>query len=725
MRDKIYVQMFSVHGLLRYENPELGRDADTGGQIKYVLEMAEELSKREEVKMVDLFTRLISDKRVSSDYSRPVEKISDKFRIIRIRCGGQKYIRKEMFWPYLDEFIDKTIKFIKQEAVYPDIIHAHYADAGYIGIQLSEYFSTPFVFTGHSLGRPKKGKLIDEGMGKDEINKKYRMENRIFNEEEIIKHADLVVASTYQEVKMQYGMYTNKNLAKYSVIPPGINLDKFYSFYHDMVPGIKKEEEYIQAHATILEKLNCFFIHPEKPLILALCRADKRKNISGLIDSYGKDKELQAMANLAIFAGIRKNISEMEENEKDVLTQILLLMDKYDLYGKMAIPKRHNFSHEVPELYRIAAEKNGVFVNVALTEPFGLTLIEAAACGLPVVATNDGGPRDIISNCKNGILVDPSDNSAISAAIKSIIIDKEKWKDFSSKGIKGVKNHYGWKAHVEKYAEEVAPFLGIKGEVGYKKAVGNPVGDRLTRLKYFIISDIDNTLIGNDEAFYAFAKMLKENEGTICFGVATGRPIDSVMALIKRYDVIFPDIIISSVGSEMYYRGGTFADRGWQTHISKSWYREKIKFILDKLDFLTYQEDENQGNYKISYYMEDQKDRVAQLHDVLVKNKCHYNLIYSHGKFLDILPHRASKGKAIKYFSYKWGIDLDRIMVCGDSGNDEEMLRGNTLGVVVGNYTKELEKLKKKTKIYFSKYKYAEGIIDGIHKYNFIERSKI
>jgi glycosyltransferase involved in cell wall biosynthesis len=77
---------------------------------------------------------------------------------------------------------------------------------------------------------------------------------------------------------------------------------------------------------------------------------------------------------------------QMEENEREVLMKILLLMDKYDLYGKIAIPKKHDFDHEVPELYRLAARKNGVFANSSLTEPFGITLIESAACGLPIIA---------------------------------------------------------------------------------------------------------------------------------------------------------------------------------------------------------------------------------------------------------------------------------------------------------------------------------------------------
>ncbi len=293
-KNNLYIHIFSIHGLLRYNNLELGRDADTGGQIKYVIEMAEELSKYEKVKRVDLFTRLISDKRVSNDYSQPLENISDKFRIVRIQCGGKKYMRKELLWPYLDEFIDKTIKFIKKEQLYPDIIHSHYVDAGYVGIQLSGYFGTTFIYTGHSLGRPKKEKLIKDGMKEQDVNKKYNIEKRIYNEEEIIKNSDLIITSTNQEIEKQYGMYVNNNLAKYCVIPPGINLNKFYPFYHDIIPEIKKEEESIHAYASVLEELNRFFIYPEKPLIIALCRADKRKNISGLIDSYGSDKELQA-----------------------------------------------------------------------------------------------------------------------------------------------------------------------------------------------------------------------------------------------------------------------------------------------------------------------------------------------------------------------------------------------------------------------------------------------
>lgn len=720
----MYYQLFSIHGLVRYENMELGRDADTGGQVKYVIELAEQMSLHESVTQVDIFTRYISDKRVSEDYSKPIEKINDKFRIIRVRCGGRKYMRKELLWPHLDEYIDKCIRFNQKQGKNPDIIHGHYPDAGYVGISLSQYYGVPFVFTGHSLGKPKNQKLLGEGMKEADIERIYKMGHRISVEEEIIQNADLIVTSTQQEIQKQYGMYTNRKLADYVVIPPGVNLAKFYPYYHNIMPDFTREEESRLAQASMMEELERFLKEPEKPLILALSRPDKRKNISGLIDAYGQDKNLQSMANLAIFAGIRKIIPEMEDNEKEVLTQMLLLMDKYDLYGKMAIPKQHDTTYEVPELYRIAAEKKGVFVNIALTEPFGLTLIEATGCGLPVVATKYGGPRDIIENCQNGILVDPLDTEEITKAIKSIISDRDIWKNYSTNGIKNVHEYYSWQAHVQSFISEVEKLPVPKSRKTRTRSKRNPIGNRLAKLKFFLISDIDDTLIGDEKALNKLLKILEENQDSIGFGVASGRHPDSIVSVLEKHNVPEPDVVIASVGSEMYYQGTSFQDKGWQTHISKNWNRKKIKNLLDKLDFLTYQEEETQRAYKISYYMDDKKDRIAMIHDLLLLNKCHYNLIYSQGEFLDILPHRASKGKAIRYLSYKWEIPLSQIMVCGDSGNDEEMLVGNTLGLVVGNHKPELDALKGRRRLYFSKKEYANGILDGLMKYNLMEKSK-
>ena len=220
-------------------------------------------------------------------------------------------------------------------------------------------------------------------------------------------------------------------------------------FYQDECREDAQNQELLFARQCIKEELERFLVAPEKPMILTICRPDKRKNIEGLIEAYGEDKDLKLMANLVIFAGIRKDIQDQKGSAKEVLTRMLLMMDKYNLYGKMAIPKKHDFETEVPELYRMAAEHHGVFVNPALNEPFGITLLEACASGLPIVATKNGGPKEIIQKCKSGLTVDPKNSKEIAGAVKKIITHKDRWRTFSKNGIFNTHELYTWKAHAK------------------------------------------------------------------------------------------------------------------------------------------------------------------------------------------------------------------------------------------------------------------------------------
>jgi len=725
-RRQPYIQLFSLHGLIRSHNLEMGRDADTGGQVKYVMELCASLSERADIGRVDLFTRLIGDKRVSSDYSQPIEVINDKFRIVRIQCGGRKYIRKEMLWPHLAEYVDKTIKFIKRNRAMPDIIHGHYPDAGYVAMQLADILGLPFVYTGHSLGRAKLARLLDQGMSREETNKKLKIQLRIEVEEQVLALADLIITSTNHEVKQQYGLYNNKDVPKYQVIPPGIEIDTFYPFYHDMLEETETSENARYAQASMLKELNRFFMNPEKPLILSLCRPDKRKNISGLVKAYGEDRELQAMANLAVFAGLRKDIDAMADNEREVLTEMLLAMDRYDLYGKMAIPKKHDFEYEVPALYRIAAEKGGVFINPALTEPFGLTLLEASATGLPIVATDDGGPNDIVRNCSNGILVDVSQLDQVKAAVRKIIAEKNLWERYSKNGIMNVRKHYTWENHTREYIKAISGLTAASRRSALapvKPTVA--IGRRLLQLDRFLVTDIDNTLIGdNNDRLEELAQLLRTHRDRFGLGIATGRTIDSAREILNKHKIPAPDVMICSVGCEIYYGRQHEYGKGWASHIANRWNRDRIVDLLKDIPFLDYQEADTQRDFKISYYMKPGKDRLSMIHDRLLSHRCRYNLIYSHDRYLDLQPYRASKGKAIRYLSYKWEIPRKNFLVCGDSGNDEEMLRGESRAVVVANYSHELKKLKGGRNIFFADSSCAGGIIQGMQHYRFIQEPR-
>lgn len=726
--EKLYLQLYSIHGLVRGQSPELGRDADTGGQITYVLDLARALSGHSDVGRIDIVTRLIDDKIVSRDYAQPIEPLTDKARIVRIQCGGRRYLRKELLWPHLDEFADKSLRFIKSQGKsmgkIPDFFHGHYADGGYVARNLASIFGLPFIFTGHSLGRHKKNRLLAEGASAEELNRRYNIDYRIEAEEDCIKAAERIIASTSHEVEKQYSLYNGFKAGRYTVIPPGIDIEKFFPYYDHHFDNTIDGEACKQVRIALLHELHRFWVDPNKPFILALCRPDQRKNIAGLITAYGEDRELRAIANLAVFAGIRKNILGMEDNERNVLTEMLLLMDRYDLYGKLAIPKKHDFELEVPELYRLCADSRGVFVNPALVEPFGITLIEAAATGLPIVATHDGGPTDIIGGCENGILIDPNQPAEIAGALKKILTSNESWKRYSDNGIIGVRRHYSWDAHCEK---AVASFHHVRQGLPDSPAESlrdKGVGQRLTSLDKLLISDIDNTLVGDERAMEHLLAFFARHKERIGWGVATGRCLTSVLSVFDELHLPRPDVIISSVGVEIHYGPTLKPDTGWEQHLNFRWKPARIREILAELPFLELQKTDNQHRFKISYLMEDNPEQIAMIHRILQANRLRYHLIYSHGQFLDILPFRASKGKAVRYLSYKWDMPLADIVVCGDSGNDEDMLRGETSAVVVGNYSKELERLRGMRRTFFSEYEYAAGIIDGLMHYGLMAREE-
>lgn len=706
----LYIVMLSIHGFVRGEDLELGRDADTGGQIKYVVELAKKLSLDSRVSRVDLLTRQIFSKKVDEIYHDPVERIADQAFIIRIPCGPKRYLRKEVLWPYLDSFSDRAVQHIHRVGKLPDVIHGHYADAGYVGGQIARLLGIPFVFTGHSLGRVKKARLLEKGLEIAKIEFYYNITRRIDAEEFALDTAALVVTSTRQEIDEQYKLYEKYDPKLMAVIPPGVDLARFFP------PKRNK------PRAPIIAEIKRFLIHPQKPIVFAMSRADERKNIETLIHAYANNPYLRECTNLLIVAGNRDDIREMDSGTRRVLANILYLIDKYDLYGKVAYPKAHA-PEDVPEFYRVAAKTKGLFVNPALTEPFGLTLIEAAASGLPLVATNDGGPQEIIGNCKNGKLIDPLDAEKMGQAIQSIIENKELWLKLSKNGLSGVKRYYSWRSHVKSYLKKINQ---IKKRKYFRQNLLKKTKSRLPAIDRLIICDIDNTLVGDAVGLKNLISLLYESYHNIGFAIATGRRVESAVHILTEWKVPIPDILITAVGSEIYYGESLVEDSRWKNHLDYFWQPDEIRKVMHELPGLVLQEAAEQRRYKISYYIEPKKaPRKRAIIRHLRKHNLRGKVIHSHNKYLDILPIRASKGLAARYLAIKWGLPPERILAAGDSGNDAEMLSGDVLGVVVGNFSPELKRLRGKPRIYFANNEYAHGIIEGIEHYNFLAEIRI
>ncbi len=721
MAHEYYIQLFSPHGLIRYKNPEIGRDKDTGGQVKYVLEMLESLSSHPQIRKVDLFTRRIIDKRVSPSYEKEIDIVNEKARIVRITCGGNSYKPKELLWDHLDEFIDKTIRFNEKQGDFPDVVHGHYADGNFIAHEISEMLGIPFLATGHSLGINKRNLLLQQGMTLSQINSTFHMQKRIEVEERILLSADAFVVSTQHIIDSQYALYENFKAARFQVIPPGINNDLFYPFYRFDMPSYKMTIEQEQAVYRVNSDIDRFLFHPEKPLILSIGRADKRKNFESIIQSFGLDKELQAMANLAIFAGVRKDITQMPDEEKDILTNLLLLLDKYDLYGKMAIPKKNDPKLDVPEIYRLAARKKGVFINATPGENFGLTIVEAAACGLPIVASPSGGPKEIITQCENGILVDVDNPEAIASALKQIISDEPLWEKYSTNGIVASSQKYSWNSFTTQYVALLDKLFMQVPKESLTYVHKTAYGKRLSKAEWYFITDLDGTLVdgNNTEGLAELRSWVIDNKDKVIFGIASGRNLEITQKAITDYQLPEPDVVICSAGSELYYTKKLLPDTGWQSHIDYQWKREELEKALLKFPGIRLQEDAAQWPFKLSYYADNNfdDDAIADLYKFLDDRKLHAKILLTENRFLDLLPHRASKGSAVRYLSYKWKKPLDRFITAGNSGNDIDMLTGKTKGIVVANYSPELQSLKGNKSIYFSKSPLSKGVLEGILHY--------
>jgi sucrose-phosphate synthase len=705
-KHSLYILLISIHGLIRGVNPELGRDADTGGQTKYVLELARALSSHEAVELVDLVTRRIMDEEVADDYANPVESIGEKARIIRIDAGPKAYLPKEELWKYLDAFTDELSAWLHRQPRLPDVLHSHYADAGYVGVRLANHTGLPLIHTGHSLGRDKVLRLLAHGLSMDEIEHRYHMSERISAEEDVLNSASLVIASTHNEIEDQYELYDCYTHEKMSVIAPGTDLNQFHP-----PTGLERKGEFANTLARYLKR-------PEKPIILALSRPDERKNIVTLLEAYGKSPRLQMLANLVIVAGNRDDIREMKEATQNVLTELLLVIDCYELYGLVAMPKHHTPS-EVPDIYRLATASKGVFVNPALTEPFGLTLLEAAASGLPLVATDIGGPIDIIGNCKNGLLIDPLNEVEITDAILKILEDDELWIKFSANGMEYVAQYYSWAAHTQEYLKQITPLIH-EHERSIRPA------PRLVSPKAFgkthaIFTAVDHTLLGDPDALDQFLMVIREHHRCVLFGVATGRRLDSVLKILKTHAIPTPDILITSLGTEIYYPPKLTPDIAWNHHIDHWWTPSVLKRIVDPMPGLTPQPRDQQSRFKLSYYYDrNLAPSIDEILTLLRQQEVSVHTTLSFGQFIDFVPARASKGQAIRYVSNQWKIPLERVLVNGGSGGDEDMLRGNTLGVVVATpHREELLRLSDSERVYFSQGSHAWGILEAIDHYDF------
>ncbi|UCG50847.1 MAG: glycosyltransferase [Candidatus Latescibacterota bacterium] len=404
--------MLSVHGYFD-PVPILGA-TDTGGQVTYVIELSKALA--ELGIQVDIYTRRFGGR-------SEVDPVNDDVRVIRIPCGNDEFIRKEDLFPNLDEYVDNMESYIHENGLNYDLIHSHYWDAGYVGRNLADRFKLPFIYTAHSLGAWKKEQM---GGNPEEMEELFKFKERIHWENIIFRRA------TAQTVTTLDGKETYKRLYDFEsphlvTIPPGVDVRRFRPTPTEFSSGIQTPEEFV----------------------FALSRIDSNKGLDYLIKAFAKVRK-KSTAVLMIGGG-SKNPKAHEVDVKRSLTE---LVDTLDL-GDWVTFTGYVPDEDLDTYYREAR----LFVLPSKYEPFGMTVLEAMACGTPVVATGYGGLRHVLTNGTDSLLVDPSDPEELSSAILDVLTNESLAARLSDAGLKLIEERFSWQsiarqtlAFYEKYA---------------------------------------------------------------------------------------------------------------------------------------------------------------------------------------------------------------------------------------------------------------------------------
>ena len=671
----------ALQGCLRSRDVRYGLTPDTGGHIKFLLELARAAEDDPGVARQEIVTRLFEEPALGADYARRFEPVSDATRIVRIEGTDRAYLAKEVMHFQNPAMANDLERHIRSLPAPPDIIHAHYADAGWIAAEMKKRLGIPYVFTGHSLGAVKHAVMGSAAPA---------LTRRIAIEERAIDRADRVIVSSFDEAEYQYGLYHAARPERIRVNPPGCDLDALAM--PDPAAGFES------GHIEYALK------DPSKRPILALARPVAKKNLAGLVRAFGEDEGLRRKANLIIYAGTRARIADEDEEPARVLSELVHLIDEYDLAGQISMPKRHEPA-DVAHIYAYAAARRGVFVNTALNEPFGLTLLEAAAAGLPVVATNSGGPTDIVGRLENGLLVEPTDIKATARAIGTLLDDDARHAAMAARGLARVR-HYAWPRHAADYVCDLRAVL--------KPAPSAPSGPRPTTL---LVCDLDETLTGCRDGLARLKRWLAENR-QVAFAISTGRSIHKAEEMLRRCAAPVPDVLITSAGSEIYRTGGgdyrsLSGDPSWARHADVDWLPKLVDAALDPLPHLRRQPPGEQRRFKRSWFAAGARHLDA-VRAALDRAGLDVEIVHTPDRYLDILPKGVTKGHAVLHVASQLGLPLDRVFAAGRSRNDLDMLSKAGRAIIVADHAPELSPLTGRRGTYVARTRHAGGVVEGM-----------
>ncbi len=379
-RKRPRIMMISTHGYVSAE-PEFGLP-DTGGQVVYLLELSKTLARLGF--RVDIYTRRF-------EKQPAMEAVSDGVRILRQPCGGRDFIPKETLCEYIPEWVANVRDYIRGKKLGYAFINSHYWDAGLAGQSLSNQLEIPHLHTPHSLGAWKRENMDGPPV---ELERKYNFARRIRDERYIYTQSNVLIATTSQQRDIMRNDEYDVPGEKIKVIPPGYDDTRFYPVSNATRATLKRE------------------LRIEGPLVLALGRMAHNKGYDLLIQSMPAIVKRVPEARLLLAVG-STDPTEAETQQVNGLHRIVnsLGIEKSVLF--------HDYisDEDLADYYRAA----DVFALSSRYEPFGMTAVEAMACGTPTVVTTEGGLWELINWGNDALYENPFEPEAFGYAIASIL----------------------------------------------------------------------------------------------------------------------------------------------------------------------------------------------------------------------------------------------------------------------------------------------------------------
>jgi sucrose synthase len=483
------IAIVSPHGFFAQENA-LGLP-DTGGQVVYILDQVKALERKmietlrqagiKKLPKIVILTRLIPNPGETTCDQR-LEKVRGTKNTFILRVPFRSHnpevtnnwISRFEIWPYLEEFAeDAAVQLQAEFGGKPDFIIGNYSDGNLVAHLLSKRFGVTMACIAHAL---EKSKYLFSGLYWDKMEERYNFSMQFTSDLMAFNSADFLITSSYQEIAGteraigQYETYTHFTMpglyrvengvdprhTKFNIVSPGVNEDVYFPHTEsdrricEVTNSLKELLFENKADPDAIGEL----ADPEKTPIFTMARLDKIKNITSLVKWFGETPELQEVANLVVVAGKINPEDSDDREEREEIQKMHDLVSRYNLGDKMRWVGKLFRKDEAGEVYRLVADKRGVFVQPGLFEGFGLTVLEAMISGVPVFVTRYGGPLEIVVNNVSGFHIDPVDEEESAQKIldfvRKVQDDEALWKKFSENAIKRVNERYNWGLYAEK-----------------------------------------------------------------------------------------------------------------------------------------------------------------------------------------------------------------------------------------------------------------------------------